>query len=190
MNILSSKITVSFALILLECGCVGVRTFPTIKPVTFEPSLIQPGKPVVVDSLTPLFKWKQEDPHYRADFAIWRITENSSATLFLERDGILGSQYRLENALTPDAEYIWSVRITGSHQWARMNYTQGMVIPTPVVAFGEWSHRTGLPFRIRAPKSEINSGTKRAPNQLTDPTSQSVTPAVGLAGAPPVDPGH
>jgi len=102
-----------------------------------------------------------------------------SSELFLERDAITGSQYKLEKALAPEGEYIWSVRISGSQQWARMNYTQGMVIPTPVVAFGEWSRQKGIPFRIKAPKGGANPVSSATPKQSTDPAAQSVPPPAG-----------
>jgi len=138
-------------------GCVGIRSFPTIEPVTFKPSLIRPGQPVLVDSLTPTFQWEQDDPQDTADFAIWRVVGGGQSTeMFFERNGISGSKYKLEQPLTPDGDYVWSVRISGTVEWATMNYTQGMVIPTPVVAFGEWSRRKGIPFRIKAPKASVS----------------------------------
>jgi hypothetical protein len=158
----------AFLLSVLLCsGCVGIRTFPTIEPVTFKPSLIRPGQPILVDSLTPTFKWEQDDPHDKADFAIWTVVGGGRVTeMFFERFGISGSTYKLEQPLTPNGDYVWSVRISGTEQWATMNYTQGMVIPTPVAAFGEWSRSKGIPFRIKAPKISASTLSQQAPSIL------------------------
>jgi hypothetical protein len=101
---------------LLLTGCVGVRTFPTIEPVSFKPSLISPNQPVLVDSPTPTFIWRQYNPSDKADFAIWSIDGGAHAR-YRERDAVVGSRVKLGRTLKPDGDYCWSVRISGSRMW-------------------------------------------------------------------------
>jgi len=44
---------------MLVAGCVGTMSYPGIEPLSFRASGMNPDGAVVVDSLTPTFRWKQ-----------------------------------------------------------------------------------------------------------------------------------
>jgi hypothetical protein len=140
------------AISVLNSGCVGVRSFPTLEPVAYKPSLIAPQEPVLVESLTPTFKWSQTDPEAKADFILWSIGPDEPGKLgayYIK--GISGCQYHISEPLVPGTEYCWSVRISGTLEWANMKYSRAVVVPTPSFVFGSFSVQGGIPFKIKTP---------------------------------------
>jgi hypothetical protein len=142
----------SLVLPLALAGCIGIRSFPVIEPLTYKPSRIAPLDAVPVDSLTPLFKWRQSDPRLFADFAIWSISPNGQPKdLVYSVKEIRGAEHRVQTPLKSNTEYFWSVRLSWTNEWATMKSTQLFMVPTPYFTVGGTTVLKGVPFRIRTP---------------------------------------
>lgn len=121
-------------------------SYPTIEPLTFRPSGMNPNGSVEVDSLTPTFKWKQplEDLMTRMDIAVWFVgADGTPGEIFYSDEGFVGSQHTMKKPLVPNLEYFWSVKKSDSSVWATASY----VGVSPIGA--AW--QKGLPFKIKAP---------------------------------------
>jgi len=127
-------------------GCVGTMSYPGIEPTSFKPSGMSPNAAVLVDSLTPTFKWKQpvEDVMTRMDIAVWFVGAGGTpGELYYSEEGFVGSQHTMKKPLAPGVEYFWSVKKSDSTVWATANY----VGVSPIGA--AW--QKGAPFKIKAP---------------------------------------
>src|SRR5579883_2803545 len=141
----------AFAVVSLT-GCVGIRSFPTMEPITYKPSLTSPQGAVQVDTLTPTFKWKQPDPSATADFVIWKVrSDGLPGDVVYHAENITGGAHTITSPLSLNTEYFWSVCASGTNDWATMKYTTAYVVPTPVVGVGGYSVRRGIPFKIKTP---------------------------------------
>lgn len=125
---------------------------------------------IVVDSLTPTFKWEQPNPEKTAEFVIWAVGfYGYPGDVVYHAENIFGSRHTPTTQLQPGTDYFWSVRETGSQEWASMKYTRLIVIPTPVVAVGSWSKRDRIPFKIHTPGLPPPPRAPVAPASKTDP---------------------
>lgn len=131
---------------LFSAGCVGTTSYPVVEPITFKPSAVglSPNAAVEVDSLTPTFKWKQPDQMAKYDFAVWYVGAGGApGEIFHYEEETWGGQYTLQKPLSPGLEYFWSVKKSGTSEWATANYLGFSPIGA---AWGK-----GLPFKIKAP---------------------------------------
>jgi hypothetical protein len=125
-------------------GCVGTLSFPTIEPISYKPSGMSPTSAVLVDSLKPTFKWKQQDLTEKMDLAVWFVGPNGApGELYYSEEGIWGGQQTMQKPLAPGVEYFWSVKKSSSSVWATADY----VGVSPIGA--AWGK--GYPFKIKAP---------------------------------------
>ncbi len=135
------KLSIPLVLCLLLTGCVGVAKFPTIEPVSFRPSGMNPQAAVEVHSLQPKFSWKPYPGATSYDLAIWRVGPGDSpGELEYHMESIAETEHSVIKILTP-GDYYWSVKPHDSSVWATASFTN--VNPL----FVSWGH--GLPFRIK-----------------------------------------
>jgi hypothetical protein len=142
-------------------GCVSYTTYNNLKPISPKPEIYTP---IIVDSLEPVFKWQTKSPDQKVDLAIWEAFKSQSVLVMegaqrlydvkgdvvYNKKGIVGGEHRIEKNLMPDAVYFWSIKPTGTTDWASANsHFYNLGIPyAPVEA-----HATTLFFLIRTPKN-------------------------------------
>lgn len=121
-------------------------SYPGIEPLSFRASGMNPDGAVVVDSLTPTFRWKQPvaDLMSRMDLAVWFVgPDGIPGELYYSKEGFFGDSHTMTQPLAPGVEYFWSVKKSDSTVWATASY----VGVSPIGA--AW--KKGLPFKIKAP---------------------------------------
>jgi hypothetical protein len=132
-------------LVALSIGMSACSIHRGIKPI--EPE-VGHYSPVVVDSLTPTFRWHPlRQPDTRYDLGIFQA-ENGKSVYY--REGLTAPEHTVEDSLQPGANYLWSVRFrrgTVVGPWANYNHT--VVAPIPFGFF--YHHRGNLFFPFKTP---------------------------------------
>lgn len=146
------KLLSLLAALFLVTGCTSFRG---IKPL--YPGVGNPNFPTVTESLQPVFSWEPAPGREVSyDFIIYEGIKTES---FMEgvkravgeeiyyRQDLKTAEHRIEEALKPDKEYYWSVRVRRGEQvteWALYDYT--LFLGTAYVAFHN------QPFLFKTPK--------------------------------------
>ena len=109
-------------------GCAA--SFPTIKPIA--PPAGHPLFPTTVSSLRPTFQWEPlNDSTATYDFILYEGIGNiqtpprAVGRQVYYREGLTQPRCELEQALKPNTEYYWSVRVRRGQTvspWALYNY--------------------------------------------------------------------
>ena len=112
---------------------VGCATAEGVTPV--HPEIGNPNYPTVVESLQPSFEWKPAESAEAYDLIVYECIkvgsfwEGTSRTVGREvyyRQGLADTRHRIEEALKPDTEYYWSVRMRRGNRvsaWSVYDYT-------------------------------------------------------------------
>ena len=119
------RVVVPLVVVLGLGSCVGVTTsgLGVVEPQVGRYTLERFAAYVEVGSLRPTFRWVAllpsdlgEEPDLEErlqdvtyELCIWEETAEGSVRV-LRRDGLVGTEYRAEADLTPDARHLWSVR--------------------------------------------------------------------------------
>jgi hypothetical protein len=145
-----------FILVAIYLVFAGCTSFQGIKPV--YPEVGNPNFPKQVDSFQPTFRWEPyPDSHVTYDFIIhegikvesaWEGTKRSVGREVYYREGLAETEHRIEEALQPDTEYYWSVRIRRGDKvskWSIYDYT--LFLGTGYVEMDNY------PFIFKTPES-------------------------------------
>jgi hypothetical protein len=114
-----------YALAPATCGLISRQPPPVWEGLPFTQR--RPGI-ALVDSLSPLLAWEERPPpdetggdaaswvraradDIRYDLRIWDSLDEAPANLVYEREGLAGTDHRVEQPLQPGVTYFWSVRM-------------------------------------------------------------------------------
>ena len=135
-------------------ACVTPHGTSEIRPLS--PRVGNPNFPTKADSLQPTLQWQPPPtPGTSYDLVIyegvktttfWKGTKRSLGRQVYYREGITSSEHRVEEALKPDMEYYWSVRVRRDgvvSEWSKYDYM--LFLGTGYV------HGTALPFMFKTP---------------------------------------
>jgi hypothetical protein len=122
-------------------GCMTRRKYHIATPILPKPRY-SPNDPVLVDSFRPTFRWSALSPGQTFDFAIWEASTRSATygtefvrgQLFYSKSGIIGTEYRIDRDLPPHRPFYWSVKPTGTTEWATYDSTFVSFAPIPGAA--------------------------------------------------------
>jgi hypothetical protein len=143
-----------FALCLLA-GCVASTTYNgALRPDSPKPHFVQFFFPTTVDSLHPTFKWHATDSTRQADLGIWDAVYKGSGPRNNSGSYVLGhlvyyqanlavNEHEITTNLAPNTIYFWSIRPSGTRQWASANHSGSLG------GFEQWGN--GFPFSIITP---------------------------------------
>jgi hypothetical protein len=140
--------TIRIVLVLQLVLLAGCTSFSGVKPV--YPKVGDPDSPQMVESLQPTFQWESHPDAETYDFIITDPKAGSFADGTLKpvyyREALTGTKHRVEEPLTPNTVYFWSVRTRrGSNvsPWSRYNYSVETGVHTRTA--------TNQPFRFKTP---------------------------------------
>lgn len=122
--------SVLFLLAFILAGCTS---FHGLKPLYPDPG--HPSSPKKVESLQPTFRWQASSTQgVTYDLIIyegikvsdWKGTKRSVGREVYYREGLTGTEHRMEEPLKPKSEYYWSIRARNGDKvtaWSLYDYT-------------------------------------------------------------------
>jgi len=139
-------LALTFAALLGIAGCSTHQGLTPIQPAVGHYST------VVVESLSPIFKWQpMSDSETRYDLAIFEKTSSGKpGKSVYYREGLQNAEHKLDEKLRPDTDYYWSVRsrrgaIIG--EWS--TYDHKLLVPIPFGVY--YQGQESLYFRFKTP---------------------------------------
>lgn len=150
-----------------------------IKPI--EPE-VGHYSPVVVDSLSPSFRWKPlPQPETQYDLGIFAaVAPGQPMKTLYYREGLTVPEHKIEATLSPNTLYFWSVRFrrgTTIGPWANYNHT--VVVPSPFVIF--WHHSGNNLFPFKTPDVGMTASDKSTPASKSSEEKENPPNREGLS---------
>lgn len=141
-----------YLLMMLVTAALSCTTYNVVTPV--YPKTRSSGGTPVVDSLQPTFKWEYKgEGEYTYDLVIHEILINKEdlnkeivGDVIYYRDNLPSPEHRIEEALAPDREYCWAVRLRKDDKvssWSR--YNEAAFIGVGVIS------KTNVLFKFKTP---------------------------------------
>jgi len=136
-----------FLQIFFLSGCMApIVTYNNIKPLEPEPHSFRFHAPVLIESLTPTFRWEMEKPDLKVDLIIWKFFGDGAEVYY--KKSLPNGAHTINKSLIPDSIYSWSIRKTGTKEWSTVNRT--LIMAFPLVGYEKSQGRF---FKIKTPKS-------------------------------------
>ncbi len=136
-------------------GCVLKTYNGDTKPI--YPEVGYTPRPVVIDTLTPTFRWESEAKAPSTyDFAIWDISSQvvgfnmAKQRPIYYKEALAQTEHKVEIPLAPNTVYAWSVRSRSEGKvsaWMTYNHYYNFVL-----VFG---NGTNWPYRFKTPEIDI-----------------------------------
>jgi hypothetical protein len=137
-----------FAFILAALlGIAGCSTHQGLTPI--QPA-VGHYSTVVVESLSPTFKWQpMPDSETRYDLAVFeRIGSGKPGKSIYYREGLQNAEHKLDTSLRPDADYYWSVRSRrGASVGDWSTYDHKLLVPIPFGFYYQGQENLYFPFK-------------------------------------------